>query len=65
MPSGSERAQALAEEAEKLAGEAGDSLRRVIPSIGLGWLAVADNRLDDATRYFETAVQVGTEFGYF
>jgi non-specific serine/threonine protein kinase len=60
-----ERARTLAEEAEELAREGSDSFRRVIPSIGLGWLAVADNRLDDATRYFQTAVDVGTEFGYY
>jgi DNA-binding CsgD family transcriptional regulator len=60
-----ERARTLAEEAEELAREGGDSIRRLIPSIGLGWLAVADNRLDDATRYFQAAVDVGTEFGYY
>jgi hypothetical protein len=58
-----ERARTLAEEADKLARESGDRTRRVMPNIGLGWLAVADNRLDDATRYFQTAVDVGTEFG--
>jgi tetratricopeptide (TPR) repeat protein len=60
-----ERVRTLAEEADDLARESGDMTRRVIPCIGLGWLAVADNRLDDATRYFQTAVDLGTEFGGF
>ena len=60
-----ERVRALAEEAEELAREAGDSWKRLIPTIGLGWLAVADKRLDDATRYFQMAVDLGTEFGYY
>jgi tetratricopeptide (TPR) repeat protein len=60
-----ERARTLAEAADELARESGDMTRRVIPSILLGWLAVADNRLDDATRYFQTAVDLGTEFGGF
>jgi tetratricopeptide (TPR) repeat protein len=60
-----EQVRALAEEADELARASGDRTRRVIPSIGLGWLALADNRLDDATRYFQTAVDLGTEFGGF
>jgi tetratricopeptide (TPR) repeat protein len=60
-----ERARSLAEEADELARESGDRTRRVMPSILLGWLAVADNRLDDATRYFQTAVGLGPELGGF
>jgi tetratricopeptide (TPR) repeat protein len=60
-----ERVRTLAEEADELAREAGDRTRRVIPSLELGWLAVADNRLDDATRYFQTAVDLGTAFGFY
>jgi predicted ATPase/transcriptional regulator with XRE-family HTH domain len=60
-----ERVRILAEEADELAREAGDSWRRVIPSMQLGWLAAAENRLDDATRYFQAAVELGTEFGGF
>ena len=60
-----ERVRRLAEEADELAREAGDSWRRVIPSIELGRLAIADNRLDDATLYFQAAVDLGTEFGGF
>jgi tetratricopeptide (TPR) repeat protein len=60
-----ERVRTLAEEADELARESGDMTRRVIPSIGLGWLAVAENRLDDASRYFQTAADLGTELGGF
>jgi tetratricopeptide (TPR) repeat protein len=60
-----QRARALAEESDRFGQTSGDTWRRVVPSIQLGWLAVAEDRLDEAELCFRTAVDLGTGWGSF
>jgi non-specific serine/threonine protein kinase len=58
-----ERARALAEESDWLGRASGDTWRRLVPTIHLGWLAMADGSLDEAAFRFQTAVDLGTGWG--
>jgi hypothetical protein len=60
-----ERARTLAEESDSLGRASGDTWRRVVPTIHLGWLAMAAGNLDDAELRFQTAVDLGTGWGGF
>jgi non-specific serine/threonine protein kinase len=55
-----ERSRALAEESDRLGRASGDTWRRVVPTIQLGWLAMAEGYLDDAELRFQTAVDLGS-----
>jgi non-specific serine/threonine protein kinase len=60
-----QRARALAEESDGFGRASGDTWRRVIPILQLGWLAIAEDRLDEAELHFRTAVDLGTGWGGF
>jgi predicted ATPase/transcriptional regulator with XRE-family HTH domain len=60
-----DRARVLAEESEAFGRESGDSWRRLMPIVQLGWLAVARNDLAEAEWRFRTAVDLATEWGGF
>jgi predicted ATPase/DNA-binding XRE family transcriptional regulator len=57
------RARMLAEESDALARRAGDTWNRMITLTQLGWLAVAEGRLDDAESYFQVLLELGAEWG--
>jgi tetratricopeptide (TPR) repeat protein len=58
-----ERARTLAEESCGLARTGGDPWRRVLPSTQLGWLAIAENRLNEAESYFLSALELTAGWG--
>jgi hypothetical protein len=60
-----QRARALAEESEGFGRTSGDSWRRVMPTMQLGWLALAENHLDEAESRFRSAVNLGTGWDGF
>jgi non-specific serine/threonine protein kinase len=60
-----ERARALAEESDWLGRVSGDTWRRVVPTIHLGWLALAEGDLNAAESCFQAAVDLGTGWGGF
>jgi len=57
--------RALAEESVAFAEAAGDTWGQVLPTIHLGWLALAEDRLDDAESQFLTAAEVGEGYGMY
>jgi hypothetical protein len=60
-----EEARVLAEESDWLGRAYGDTWRRVVPTIHLGWLAAAEGDLDAAESCFQVAVDLGTGWGGF
>jgi non-specific serine/threonine protein kinase len=59
------RARALAEESDALGRASGDTWRRLIPIVLLGWLAFAEDDLAGAERSFQTAVDLTTGWAAF
>ena len=57
------RARALAEESDALGRASGNTWRRLVPILQLGWLAFAENDLAEAEWRFRTAVDLGTGWG--
>jgi predicted ATPase/DNA-binding CsgD family transcriptional regulator/DNA-binding XRE family transcriptional regulator len=58
-----ERARLLAEESDMLARASGYIWSRLTPTIQLGWLAMADGRLDDAELHFNMLVNPSAGWG--
>jgi hypothetical protein len=57
------RARALAEESDALGRASGDTWRRLVPIVQLGWLGFAENDLAEAEWRFRTAVDLATGWG--
>jgi non-specific serine/threonine protein kinase len=59
------RARALLEESDAMTRAAGDAWSQLATTTQLGWLALADDRLDEAEAQFRTLLDLATGWGHF